>query len=171
MVEFRDEGIEYMKRRKRFTVAEKEILVKRISGILKEKDYILFAYIFGSFALNSECHDIDVAIYISDGAILIEFDEGKKGEGESYSERGKRGLQLEFEIEKELEDVARIPADVRLINGAPLSFIYNVLRSGVVIVDKDISMRSDFEGLVYKKYFDYKYLQREYLREIINAPI
>jgi hypothetical protein len=40
-----------------------------------------------------------------------------------------------------------------------------------VIVDNNKSLRSDFEGLVYKKYFDFEHLRNEYLREIKNAPL
>jgi hypothetical protein len=52
-----------------------------------------------------------------------------------------------------------------------VSFVYNVLKGGFVIVDNDKSLRCDFEGLVYKKYFDFQHLRNEYLREIKNAPL
>lgn len=80
-------------------------------------------------------------------------------------------MRLELEIEAEVEDAIRIPIDVRIINNAPLSFIYNILKNNIVVVDKDRSLRTDFEGVICKKYFDFQYLRREYLREIINAPV
>ena len=134
------------------TAKEKDIVLGRISEILQQKDYIFFAYIFGSFASDKDFNDIDIGIFITCKDIQAP-------------------LQIELDIERELEDTVRISVDVRIINHAPLSFIYHVLKSGFVIVDKDKSIRSDFEGLIYKKYFDFQYVRREYLREIINAPV
>ncbi|MGQ9571209.1 MAG: type VII toxin-antitoxin system MntA family adenylyltransferase antitoxin [Thermodesulfovibrionales bacterium] len=127
-------------------------MIERIAATLKEKEYVLFAYIFGSFALGESFNDIDVGIFIS-------------------GERLNSPLRLELEMERELENAVRIPVDIRIINNAPPSFIYNVLKSGLVIVDNNKSLRADFEGLVYKKYFDFQHLRNEYLREIINAPL
>jgi predicted nucleotidyltransferase len=141
-----------MNKKKYLSQKEKDILIGRIFSVLQQNEYILFAYIYGSFASNKEFNDIDVGIFISD-------------------ENMKSPLQMELDLEGELEDKIKTPVDVRIINHAPLSFIYNVLKSGFVAVDKDISFRSDFEGLIFKKYFDFQYLRREYLREIVNAPV
>jgi len=141
---------------KKLSREEKEILIKRISDILKSKEYILFAYIFGSFTSENSFKDIDVGIFISRKTNSLILSESP--------------LRLELELECELEDTIYIPVDVRIINDAPLSFIYNVLKNGIVIVDKDKSQRADFEGLIYKKYFDFQHLIKEYLRGIINAP-
>jgi predicted nucleotidyltransferase len=138
--------------KKHLIAKEKDIVLGRITKILQQKDYILFAYIFGSFASDNDFNDIDIGIFITRKDM-------------------QSPLQTEFDIERELEDTIKIPVDVRIINHAPLSFIYHVLKTGVVIVDKDKSTRSDFEGLIYKKYFDFQYVRREYLREIINAPV
>ncbi len=131
---------------------EKEDLVKRISDILKAKEYILFAYIFGSFVSEEAFEDVDVGVFVSNGL-------------------NEPPLKLELELEGEIGDAIRMSADIRIINNAPLPFVYNVLKDGIVIVDKNKSLRSDFEGLIYKKYFDYQHLRNEYLREIINAPL
>lgn len=139
-------------RKRRVSSTEKKEIIRTISDILKAKEYILFAYIFGSFTSEDIFEDIDVGIFV-------------------FGERLQSPIKLELETENELEDTIRIPVDVRIINNAPLSFIYNILKSGIVIVDKDKSLRADFEGLIYKKYFDFQHLRREYLREIINAPV
>jgi len=138
--------------KRRLSTKEKEFLAEKISDILKGKGYILFAYIFGSFASEDDFKDIDIGVFI-------------------YGEESKSPLKLELKLEGEIEDVIHIPVDIRVINNAPPYFIYNVLKGGIVIVDRDRSLRSDFEGLVYKKYFDFQHLRNEYLREIINAPL
>lgn len=134
------------------TDKEKEFLIESAAAFLKTKKYIQFAYIFGSFSSGKSFNDIDVGIFVS-------------------HEKPDSLLSLELKIERELGDVLNIPVDVRIINIAPLPFIYNVLKSGIVILDNDKSMRADFEGLIYKKYFDYKHLRDEYLREILNAAV
>jgi predicted nucleotidyltransferase len=138
-------------RKRRLSAKEKEVLTEKISDILKAKEYILFAYIFGSFVSEDGFKDIDVGVFIS-------------------SVGNKSPLKLELKLEGEIGDAIHIPVDIRIINNAPASFIYNVLKGGIVIVDNNKSLRSDFEGLVYKKYFDFQHLRNEYLREIINAP-
>ncbi len=131
---------------------EKKHLIDKATAVLQTKEYIVFAYVFGSFAAEKSFHDIDIGIFIHD-------------------EKFKSQLALEMEMEGEMEKTLSFPVDVRVINNAPVSFTYNVLKSGAVIVDNNISLRADFEGLTCKKYFDYKHLRDEYLREIVNAPI
>jgi len=141
-----------MMKKRNLTTNEKEAVIGRVSEILQQKAFVLFAYIFGTFASDADFGDIDVGIFVADRDI-------------------KSALQTELDMEGELEDAVKIPVDVRIINHAPLSFVYNVLRGGSVIVDNNKSLRAEFEGLIYKKYFDFRYLRREYLREIVNAPV
>lgn len=140
--------------KKKLTSREKEKIVKILSGLIESRDDILFAYIFGSFASKDSFDDIDLGIFVKE---------------ESVPSRLK--LKLELELEENLQTAVHVPADVRVLNSAPLTFVYNVLKSGFVIVDKDKSLRADFEGLICKKYFDFSYLRKEYLREIIHAPV
>jgi len=131
---------------------EKEDIVKKITSVLRNRGEIVFAYIFGSFHVSQEHNDIDIGVFTN------------IKNHTSY-------LGMELEMEAELGDLLHRPVDVRIMNIAPLPFIYNILKSGTVILDTDKSMRSDFEGLIYKKYFDYKHLRDEYLREILHAPV
>jgi len=134
------------------TAKEREDLTEKLSCLLKTKGYVLFAYVFGSFVSGDAFSDIDIGVFTSGDEL-------------------ESPLKLELELERELEEEIHIPVDVRIVNHAPLSFNYNILKSGVVIVDRSKSLRADFEGLVYKKYFDFRHLRREYLREIKNAPV
>ena len=138
--------------KKSLTTGNKEQVVKRLSELLEDRNDVLFAYIFGSFASRDSFGDIDIGIFVNEGRVP------------SF-------LKLELEFEEELGTAVHIPIDVRVVNSAPLSFVYNVLKNGFTIVDKDKTLRADFEGLIYKKYFDFSYLRREYLREIIHAPV
>lgn len=139
-------------RKRRLSAIGKKVLIEEISDILKAKEYILFAYLFGSFISGDVFKDIDIGVFIS-GA------------------ESKSLLKLELMLEGEVEDAIHMPVDIRIINHAPPSFVYNMLKGGIVIVDANKPMRTDFEGLVCKKYFDFQHLRNEYLREIINAPL
>lgn len=136
----------------RFSQKEKDLVIRKFCEFLRTKRFILFAYIFGSFVSGDSFNDIDVGIYIS---------------GESVASP----LKMELQLEIELPDLVHLPVDVRVMNFAPLSFNYNILKEGTIILDNESSLRADFEGLIYKKYFDFKHLSNEYLKEIANAPI
>ncbi len=137
----------------------KNLLIEKVSDIIRYKEDIEFAYIFGSFALVERDHlnrndfnDVDIAVYLS-------------------KDKVENILSFEMETEAQLEELFHLPFDVRVINEAPLSFRFNVIKSGIVILDKNKSLRTDFEGLTLKEYFDFVHLRNEYLREIINAPV
>jgi len=123
----------------------KDAIVNKISKLIKSDDSILFAYIFGSFAQSNNFSDIDIAIYLKCGS----------------------DIKKEFELENELESKLKIPVDVRIINNAPVAFVYNVLNKNILI--KDNERRSDFEGQTLKNYFDYVHLLDEYLKEAVYA--
>ncbi|MCX7795251.1 MAG: nucleotidyltransferase domain-containing protein [bacterium] len=61
----------------------------------------MFAYIFGSFVNSDKYNDIDVTIYMSDFC-------------------KERVLDIEFELEKILEDKIQKLSNVRIINEVPL---------------------------------------------------
>ena len=131
---------------------DKQDLINTISNIFRTKKDIVFAYIFGSFISKDEFKDIDIGVYIDniETATILNY---------------------EMKLELESEDILGIPVDIRIINNAPISFVYNILKDKIVMIDNNIDLRSDFEGLVYKKYFDFQYFRKEYLREIVNASV
>ena len=129
--------------------SRKELIGKELCGHQK----IIFAYIFGSFLSSGSFSDIDIGIY-TDNKNLPD-----------------KALQIEFELERELENSVHIQADVRILNFAPLSFVFNAIKTGTLVLDRNRLLRSDFEGLTFKKYFDYRHLRDEYLKEVKNAPL
>ncbi len=139
--------------KKNLSLKEKQSLLERISDLLNARECILFAYVFGSFVSEDGFQDVDIGIF----ADIAKMEQSP--------------LDFELSTEREIEAALCMPVDVKIINSAPLSFVYNVLKRKIVVADKDGSFRADFEGAVYKKYFDFRHLRREYVREIINAPL
>jgi uncharacterized protein len=132
--------------------ASKNQLINAIAARLPELcQDLLAAYVFGSFVTEDSFSDIDLGILLA--------------------EKPANPLNMELDLECEIEKIASCPVDVRVLNGAPISFSQNVIRSGEVIVDIKPNRRADFEGLVLKKYFDFAPFRARYLAEVTNAPL
>jgi len=130
---------------------EKKALISKLSIPLGRSKDIVFAYVFGSFVKEEKFSDIDIAVYLKKAV--------------------KSPLGWEVRWEGKLQSSCHFQVDVRIINQAPLSFVYQTIKSGVLVVDRDPSLRADFEGLVVKKYLDFSYYRRQYLKEVIHAPV
>jgi predicted nucleotidyltransferase len=131
---------------------EKERIVNEIVSFFNgQVEDAAIVYLFGSFVGDGKFSDVDLGI--------VTF------------KRVQRLLDVELEIESRLERIIKCPADVRVLNNAPVSFIQNVIRSGRVILDRDPSLRADFEGNALKQYFDFSRFRDQYLKEVLNAPI
>jgi len=131
---------------------EKEKIIEIIKSSLLNNPDVLFAYIFGSFTSKNNFRDIDIGIFITN---LDDIDI----------------LNYEFEIEKRLEDSLNIEFDVRVINKAPSSFVYHILKNNILVVDRDKLLRADFENIIYKTYFDLQFFTKEYLMDVKNVPV
>jgi len=131
---------------------EKQSLIERLSSSLRSRDNILFAYVFGSFARDEKFADIDIGVYLRKPDLVDPLD-------------------LELELETALQSLIRFPVDLRVLNFAPLSFVYNVIKESILAVDKDPDLRADFEGRIFKKYLDFVPYRKRYLKEVTVAPI
>jgi len=130
---------------------QKKIKEKIISS-LKTKKEIKFAYLHGSFLENS-FRDIDVAVYLK-----------KVG-------NKKEVLKYELSLERELEEITGFLVDIRIINHAPLSFRFKVIKDNILLFSKDGGIRSDFECLSIVEYHDFNFLRKRYGREALGIKI
>jgi predicted nucleotidyltransferase len=131
---------------------QRERVVNKISSYLVERHKeIIAVYLFGSFNAADAFSDIDLAI-LADSPL-------------------DDPLFIEIDLETELERIVKYRVDVRILNKAPLSFCREVIRSGIVIVDRRPNLRADFQGKILKQYSDFMPFRRRYLYEVVNAPI
>ena len=128
-----------------------EIRHNLASYIGRELCDVVAAYLFGSFIGSSQFSDIDLGLLLK--------------------QRISGVLEFELALEVRLEKIFDYSFDVRVLNVAPNSFAQNVIRTGRVVVDKNPGFRADFEGQVLKRYFDFAYFRRRYLKEVGNAAI
>ena len=129
---------------------------KKLELRLGKQRMVMFAYLHGSVLTNNNPRDIDIAAYLYPDAFY------------ELSRNGEISLSFAIPLEMDLEELLMRKVDVQVLNSAPLSFRYRVITKGILIVDKDSNLRSDFEYLSRVEYFDFKPRRDEYLREVMG---
>ena len=118
-----------------------------------EPDGIIAAYLFGSVARGtaSARSDVDVAIlYAVPPPATLE------------------GLPLD--LEHRIGTRAGCPAQVIVLNTAPVGLIHRVLRDGVLLLDRDPSARIRFEVRARNEFFDLQPILARYRRWPLPSP-
>jgi len=115
---------------------EKERFRKSLVKILQAFEGIEFAYLYGSFTEDLPFHDVDVGIY------LAEIEE---------SETTRQAINLAETLSIRL----KMPFDVRILNFAPVSFLYRVIQGDLVVSRNDM-LRSRIVERTVQKYLDLK---------------
>jgi predicted nucleotidyltransferase len=118
-----------------------------IHTLCLQEPSIIAAYIFGSYAKgNKRPKDIDLAILL---------DHKQK---ETFSL-----LDFITRAEKKLS----APVDVIVLNTATELLKFEVRRTGILIFERDSSMRKQFEVRSRKSYEDFLYLHRRYVKKVL----
>ena len=137
---------------RRIDKVSKKAVKEAIRAVFKKHEEILFAYLHGSFVKKDAFCDIDVAIYLERmPASVLEYE-----------------LQMETDLMKALK---KYIVDVRVLNGAPLSFKYNVIKDGIVLLSKDDDKRADFEEKTIILYLDFLPYRKSYLKETLGVEV
>jgi predicted nucleotidyltransferase len=104
---------------------------------------VAFAYLYGSFVESDVFHDVDVGVYFSPPPPI-----------------GARASALA----QSLSDRAKLPVDVRPLNGAPVSFVYHVLR-GHLLLSRDDALLAEVMERTVRQYLDIAPLLRHSTKE------
>lgn len=130
--------------------SNKKAIEEKIRKALKKYAEISFAYLHGSFINEDGFKDIDVAVYIKElPQSILDYE-----------------LQLETALMKVIE---KYIVDVRVLNTSPLSFRYNVIKSGILLVATNDDERADFQEATLSRYFDFAPYRNLYLRETLGV--
>ncbi len=92
-----------------FSKKEKDRIISMMRSFFGSQDAIEFAYLYGSFLDDLPCHDIDIGVYV----------------------QGIKGTDMPFyalELGEQFSREAGCPVDVRVMNDAPVSFLFHVLK-------------------------------------------
>ena len=110
-----------------------DVLVKLRAG-LERVSGLCFAYVYGSVLESDRIHDVDVGIYLDTTAVAH-----------------KTGMVDALSVE--LSAAVGLPGDIRVLNEAPLSFLYHVLR-GRLVLCRDETFLTDMLEDVARRYLD-----------------
>lgn len=115
----------------------KDQIISTIANILMQAEGIHFAYIFGSFMDDDiPFHDIDLGVFFV----------------------GNSRLQMSEDANNLATILSRktgYPVDVRVLNNAPVSFVYNVLK-GKLISERNEDIRCQVMENTVRSYLDMK---------------
>ncbi len=126
----------------------KSEIINIISQELKQKQEILFAYVFGSFVNSENYIDVDVAIYVHNLP--------KEGNIVWYP------ISISVELEKKINK----SVDVVLLNKLPDHIIFEVSK-GILLFSRDEDFRIDFLNYSWKRYFDVAQKREKFLQEMV----
>lgn len=112
---------DYLKGKKPFKVTHelREKVILRLKELLKQREEILLAILFGSFIRSNFARDVDLAVYLNKIKDLYDALE--------YSET----------LAKILEKELKLPFDVVVLNIADEGLLMRVILNGVKIVERD----------------------------------
>lgn len=138
-----------MTRLHRIATEDRQRIEQRLAAELASDRNVVFAYLYGSFVESQPFHDIDVGAHLrtvsSDRVTATALDLGQR-----------------------LSDIAGIPVDVRILNVAPVSFLYHVLRGRLVFCRDDAVLAEVMERTV-SRYLDSAPLVRRATLEAFAA--
>jgi predicted nucleotidyltransferase len=124
---------------------EKNRLVELFRIFLADQEAIQFAYLYGSFLDKLPIHDIDIGVYVQ---AMTDTDM----------------TYYALELGEQLGRQARCPVDVRVLNGAPVSFVFHVLK-GELLCEQNPELHAKvFESTV-SRYLDMRPLLLQATRE------
>ena len=117
-------------------------------------DKVVVAYLFGSFAAETytPLSDIDIAVLLRE--------ELSKEAVEELEDEILDGLMKIFKTDE---------IDLVILNSAPLSVRYGVLKTAKIIYCSNIEKTVDFQTEVVSKYLDIKPYREEFYREFLKS--
>lgn len=130
---------------------EKALIKVKLKEGLMMIPQLAVAYLHGSFTSSGRYRDIDIAIYLKDPP--------------------DSSLDLELGLEAGLSETLHCPVDVRVLNNAPLSFRYQVIKDGQAIIVNDDDARTEFVEATTLDYLDFAPFRKMYLKEALGLGV
>jgi hypothetical protein len=138
--------------RKRYTVSGevKDQIRDIISDTLQKDEYIYFAYIYGSFTDHSlPFNDIDLGVFFA---------------GKNRLKMSQAAIALAVDLSKK----TTFPVDVRILNNAPVSFVYNVMK-GEMICERNENIRCKVMENTVRYYLDMQPVLYRAMKEAFSS--
>jgi predicted nucleotidyltransferase len=113
---------------------QREDMLAKLSVELERVSGLRFAYVYGSVLESDRVHDVDVGVFFDETAIA-------------------RQMNTVDALTVTLTAAVGMPVDIRVLNEAPLSFLYHVLRGRLVLCRDEIFL-TDLLEEVPRRYLD-----------------
>jgi len=120
-------------------------IVARLAAAFAREPNIAFAYLYGSFVDNEAFHDVDIGVYVSRCRLS-------------------QDTMYVVDLTQRLAGLVPFPLDVRILNEAPVSFLYHVLKGRPLHIQDDEVLTNLMEQTV-RQYLDMAPLLRQSTRE------
>ncbi|MEQ9715827.1 MAG: nucleotidyltransferase domain-containing protein [Candidatus Asgardarchaeum sp.] len=120
----------------------KQEILKTVKELFERLDYIIFAYLFGSYATGKvwAMSDIDIAVYVDPRKVNDLF-------------------KLKLRLLGMLNDAFKTDKiDLVILNEAPPVLKYEILVKGILIFTKDKEIHTEFYLRATKEFFDFQYI-------------
>lgn len=114
--------------------AQREQIYLRLRSELEREPGVQFAYLYGSVLESDRIHDVDVGLFLDETAAA-------------------RKASILDNLSVMLHAAVNVPVDIRVLNEAPLSFLYHVLR-GRLLSCRDEAFLTDMMEDVARRYLD-----------------
>ena len=118
-----------MKRLYSATQDERTRIVNRLAEALTRESNIAFVYVYGSFLDADSFHDVDIGVYVRDCEANQE-------------------VPYALDLGQRLAGGIPFPLDVRILNHAPVSFLYHVLKGRPIYIQDDERLTTVMERVV-----------------------
>lgn len=138
-----------MRRQFRATPDERERIRRTLVAVLESEPALEFAWLHGSFLAADRFRDIDIGVHLS---APVEV-------------RSQRGLELSVRLDQEIG----FPIDVRVLNDAPVTFLFHVFREGCLLLSRNDERLADLMERTVREYLDAAPLLRQATIEAYGA--
>ncbi len=136
-----------MKRLYRLSPEERSRIRDQLAAELSQHPGVLFAYVYGSFVGSEAFHDVDIGVYLS---------------------TGQTNDDIAANLSAHLSDKIKLPVDARVLNGAPVSFRFHVLR-GECLFSRNDDLRTDIMEDTVRRYLDIAPVLRHATKEAFGT--
>lgn len=119
-------------------------VVAALAAVLASNPRVAFAYLYGSFAEGRAFRDIDVGVYLA-GDVTRDVDD-------------------ELLMPEQLSRLVGLPVDVRILNGAPPTFLFHVLHGSRLTCRNEQGLAEVMERTA-QRYLDIEPVLRQATRE------
>ncbi|HQO04420.1 MAG TPA: nucleotidyltransferase domain-containing protein [Spirochaetota bacterium] len=129
----------------------KEEILKLLGNEFRKDRNILFAIVHGSFVAGNNYNDIDIALFLSQ----------------------ETASPLNYELDLETDFIIRHrlthSVDIRVLNNAPLSFAFNVIKNGTLLFTSDEERYCDYKEDIIRRYLDFSFRRKSMLKESLRC--